>query len=86
MCLVEVTKRKIQARSSPPAAVNTETKVDADDDGIADKDEDEDEDEDEAAELVEDDDPFFVVTITQTNLKKCLLVRFIIRIIQSHLF
>ena len=78
MCLVKVTKRTTQARSSPPAAVDTETKGDADDDGIADKDEDE--DEDEAAELVEDDDPFFVVTITQYKFKH-RLVRFIISII-----
>ncbi|GKC57041.1 DNA-binding pseudobarrel domain-containing protein, partial [Tanacetum coccineum] len=64
MCLVKVTKRKTQARSSPPAAVAIETEVD---DGLDDKDEDED------ADFDDDDDPFFVVTLTQHNFKGCLL-------------
>ncbi|GJT25062.1 DNA-binding pseudobarrel domain-containing protein [Tanacetum coccineum] len=78
MCLVKVTKRKTQARSSPPAAVAIETEVD---DGLDDKDaednndKDEDEDEDEDADFDDDDDPFFVVTLTQYNFKGCLLQR-----------
>ncbi|GKE58872.1 DNA-binding pseudobarrel domain-containing protein [Tanacetum coccineum] len=72
MCLVKVTKRKTQARSSPPAAVAIETEVD---DGLDDKDTEDnnDKDEDEDADFDDDDDPFFVVTLTQHNFKGCLL-------------
>ena len=82
ICLAKITKRKTLARPLPPATEAPVTEVDADDveddDGMDDKDtedgNDEDEDEDEDVELVDEEDPFFVTTITTSHNK--ILVRF----------
>jgi hypothetical protein len=74
MCLAKITKRKTPARPLPPAAEAPVTEVDGDD-GMDDKDTEDgnDEDEDEDVELVDEEDPFFVTTITTSHNR---LVRF----------
>ncbi|GJS55661.1 ribonuclease H-like domain-containing protein [Tanacetum coccineum] len=73
ICLAKITKKKTLARPLPSAAESPLMEVDADDveddDSMDDNDaeDDNDKDEDEDVELVDEDDPFFVVTITPTH-------------------
>ena len=62
ICLAKITKRKTPLRPLPPATEAPVTEVD------------EDGDEDEDVELVDEEGPFFVTTITRSHNKR--LVRF----------
>ncbi|GKE04990.1 hypothetical protein Tco_1397008 [Tanacetum coccineum] len=70
--VTKITKKKTLARPLPSAAEASLTKVDVDDvdddDRMDDNDakDNSDKDEDEDVELVDEEDPFFVVTITPT--------------------